>query len=68
MAIIRNRIRCKKCGDIIESTHVHDFKSCSCGECSVDGGHEYLRRLYKNKENCEEMSEFDEKEKEKHDV
>lgn len=24
--IIRNRIRCKKCGDIIESTSFHDFK------------------------------------------
>ena len=24
--IITNKIRCKKCGDIIESTHRHDFK------------------------------------------
>lgn len=23
---------------------VHDFVTCSCGACSVDGGHEYLRR------------------------
>ncbi|MCH5325471.1 MAG: hypothetical protein J1E39_09705 [Eubacterium sp.] len=42
--IIRNAIRCKKCGDIIESKSVHDFKTCSCGAVSVDGGHEYLRR------------------------
>lgn len=42
--IIRNAIRCKKCGDIIESRTVHDFKFCGCGSCAVDGGHDYLRR------------------------
>lgn len=42
--IIRNAIRCKKCGDIIESKTVHDFKFCSCGSCAVDGGLDYLRR------------------------
>ena len=39
-----NRIRCKLCGDIITSTHVHDFKFCKCGSVAVDGGHDYLRR------------------------
>ena len=43
--IITNKIRCKKCGDIIESKHVHDFKMCKCGAVGVDGGHDYLRRL-----------------------
>ena len=42
--IIKNAIQCKKCGDIIESTNVHDFVTCSCGACSVDGGHDYFRR------------------------
>ena len=37
--IIKNAIRCKKCGDVIESETVHDFKFCSCGSCAVDGGH-----------------------------
>ncbi len=41
--ITRNAIRCKKCGDVIESKSVHDFQECSCGACFVDGGHEYLR-------------------------
>lgn len=45
--IIHNRCRCAKCGDIIESTHVHDFKYCSCGAIAVDGGHDYIRRLGK---------------------
>ncbi len=43
--IIRNAVRCKKCGDEIESTHVHDMKFCSCGAIAVDGGHDYLRRV-----------------------
>ena len=53
--IIRNAIRCKKCGDIIESETVHDFKFCSCGSCAVDGGHDYLRRCG-NREDWEELS------------
>ena len=55
--IIHNRIRCKKCGDIIESTEQHDFKWCSCQACAVDGGHDYLRRIG-NQEDWEEMSEI----------
>lgn len=44
MAIIKNAIRCNRCGDEIESMGTHQFVTCSCGACSVDGGHEYLRR------------------------
>lgn len=54
--IISNKIKCKKCGDVIESKHVHDFKLCKCGACAVDGGHEYLRRQG-NPDNWEELSE-----------
>ena len=43
--IIRNAIRCKKCGDVIESEYRHDFKMCKCGAVGVDGGHDYLRRI-----------------------
>lgn len=42
-----NKIRCRKCGDIIESKSVHDFRSCKCGSVAVDGGHNYLRRVGK---------------------
>lgn len=41
--IIKNSIQCKHCGDIIESKHCHDFVTCSCGCCSVDGGLDYLK-------------------------
>lgn len=52
-----NKIKCRKCGDIIESINVHDFKLCSCGAVAVDGGCEYLRRIG-NKEDFEELSHF----------
>lgn len=35
--ILVNKIQCKKCKDIIESKHVHDFKWCSCKSIIVDG-------------------------------
>ena len=42
--IIRNMIKCNKCGDIIESKSTHDYVTCKCGAVAVDGGHDYLRR------------------------
>lgn len=42
--IVINKIRCKKCGDVIESTYRHDLRSCKCGAVAVDGGKDYLRR------------------------
>ena len=53
--VIMNKIRCKKCGDIVESKHRHDFKMCKCESVGVDGGHDYLRRTA-NKEDYEELS------------
>lgn len=49
--IVRNAIRCNICGDEIESKHRHDYVGCKCGACAVDGGHDYLRRVYR-KESC----------------
>lgn len=56
MRIIRNRIKCKKCGEVIESKTVHDFNYCKCESAAVDGGHDYLRRCG-NHEEWEELSE-----------
>ena len=56
--ITKNAARCKNCGDIIESTYTHDFVTCSCGNLSVDGGHDYLRRnLRDGEDGYEELSE-----------
>ena len=54
--IIKNAIRCKSCGDVIESKHVHDFVMCRCGSCAVDGGPAYLRRCYREEGCYEELS------------
>lgn len=58
--IVSNKIKCKHCGDIIESKSVHNFVTCSCGKVSVDGGHDYLKRCfpsYPAEEHYEELSE-----------
>ncbi len=47
-SIVVNKIKCNHCGDIIESTSVHDFKWCKCRTVYVDGGHDYLKRGFKN--------------------
>jgi hypothetical protein len=43
--ILRNAVVCLVCGEEIESTHRHDFRSCVCGAICVDGGKSYLRRV-----------------------
>lgn len=58
MKIIRNRIKCLRCGDIIESKSHYDFRRCACGACAVDGGTCYARRLG-NREDWEELSEVE---------
>lgn len=41
---MRNRARCLRCKDVIESRSRHDFVTCKCGSIWVDGGHDYIRR------------------------
>lgn len=43
MIILSNKARCLKCGDIIESTHRHDFVRCACGAIAIDGGTTYFK-------------------------
>lgn len=52
--LIRNRCKCKECGDIIESKSVHDFVRCKCGKCFTDGGLDYIHRGG----DCEPLDEF----------
>ena len=54
--ILKNAVRCNICGDIIESQSVHDFKTCSCGAVSVDGGLNHLSRTYKSRDVFTELS------------
>ena len=57
--LVKNAIRCKRCGDVIVSKYRHNFVTCSCGACSADGGIDYLRRCG-NLEDWEELSEYKE--------
>ena len=59
--ILVNKIRCKRCNDVIESTHRHDFKFCKCGAVAVDGGTDYLKRSG-YREDWAELSEYEEEE------
>lgn len=54
--IYRNVICCKHCNDIIESTFTHDYVECKCGRCSVDGGKDYLRRSFVEKDDFLELA------------
>ena len=56
MKVIRNAIRCRLCGDEIESTSRHEYVRCRCGACAVDGGKDYLRRSFQSKDCYEERS------------
>lgn len=58
--IIKNSIKCKHCGDVLISKHTHDFVTCSCGCCSIDGGNSYARRIFTNSaDDYEELSEYE---------
>lgn len=52
-----NRIKCKKCGDIITSNNRHDFKYCKCRAVFVDGGSWY-GNVGGDKTVIEEMYEY----------
>ena len=39
---MRNRAKCRLCGDVIESFHRGDYVACSCDEIAVAGGPEKL--------------------------
>ena len=36
-------LQCLKCQDYIVSQHVHDYTTCKCRACSIDGGMEYVK-------------------------
>lgn len=38
-----NKVGCKRCNDIIESKHEHDFRKCKCGLIFIDGGTTYQK-------------------------
>ena len=55
--IIINRIKCVHCGEILVSNNRHDFKFCSCKKVGIDGGRDYLRRVFDDKFDYFDLSE-----------
>lgn len=47
-------IKCVKCKDTIYSRARHDFNSCSCGGCSIDGGLDYTKICWEPDMDCPE--------------
>ena len=41
-----NAAECLECGQTVRSCNRHDFRSCRCGNLSVDGGSWYCKRTY----------------------
>ena len=64
LTIILNRIKCTKCGDVLTSEHVYDFKTCKCRTVSVDGGRDYLKRLFVEESDYEDLSVYIDKDEE----
>ena len=58
--ILVNKAKCLECGEVIDSRHRHDFVTCKCGNLSVDGGKDYLKRSFHNS-NWLELSESEKK-------
>ena len=59
MKILQNVIQCNHCKDVLVSYHVHDFKTCKCGKVSIDGGFDYLRRVFEKEEDFTDYSKTD---------
>jgi len=49
------KIRCKKCGDIIEGDKRGTYIQCSCKSIAIDETKWYCRILYKRKDDYEEV-------------
>lgn len=54
--ILSNQVKCNICNDRPYSAHVHDYRHCTCGRVSVDGGMSYLRRGFTENSDYEDIS------------
>lgn len=44
---IVSAIKCPECKDMVFSRARHDYRTCSCGEISIDGGFDYTKISFK---------------------
>jgi hypothetical protein len=56
--ITKNSAMCLLCKDVLVSKNRHDFVTCACGNLSVDGGNDYLKRSVMDTESYLDLSEY----------
>lgn len=56
--LVVNKIQCLICKDVIESKTRHDYVECSCGNCAVDGGLQYAKRVQKKRCSFIDLSKY----------
>lgn len=52
-----NAVKCLGCGETIRSKNRHDYRTCQCGQVSVDGGSMYAKRSFKEGAKWEDLTE-----------
>lgn len=57
---MKNRAKCLKCKDVLESFHAYDYVECSCGEIGISGGTTSYEVFYKDLTNFARVNEKDE--------
>lgn len=57
---MRNRAKCRECGDILESFHRFDYVECKCGEIGISGGTDKFEVFYKKLESLIRIGDNDE--------
>ena len=45
----QDALHCLTCDDVIYSVNRHDYRHCSCGAVSIDGGKDYTKIGFKDK-------------------
>lgn len=58
MVLTSNRAKCLLCGEIIESKHRHHYVRCHCGNLVIDGGLDYLKRIFNKMDSWVDLSEI----------
>jgi hypothetical protein len=53
--ILKNSVKCRKCGDIIQSCSESAFTACKCGQTKISGG---FSQLIREGVEYDEMSQF----------
>jgi hypothetical protein len=54
-----NAAICNECNFFVRSRNRYDYRSCKCGNVSVDGGSQYAKRTFKLRDYQDVLVQFD---------